>query len=295
MQSEMAVTTVKPLAQNAWRIDEIPAYCITLERRPDRWRRFQDQVGVRGMPRMRRFFGVDGKTLDIRTDPRVAIFTKRNILLKTRRSHEELDSVGGVGCALSHIALWQWMVDNNEEMMLVMEDDAVVPPDFVARANALIERSPTLSNPSVWDIWHIGARWDVTTPMDPPSAGTGLVRPQAFFLLHAYVITKKYAEKMLAEVFPIQSHIDFWMSYFATIHKRTMVATEKLKLVQYERVSTDIQTSTVGSPICDIPTDYWKTHRFVTETDHMLGRAAEVGVVLLGGYLLYKAFLAKSG
>ena len=289
MQSE----TGKPLAKNAWRIDEIPAYCITLERRPDRWRRFQDQVGVRTMPRMRRFFGVDGKTLDVRTDPRVAIFTKRNILLKTRRSHEELDSVGGVGCALSHIALWQWMVDNNEEMMLVMEDDAVVPVDFVARANALIERSPTLSTPGKWDIWHIGAKWDGDLPIDPPSAGTGLVKPQAFFLLHAYVITKKYAEKMLAEVFPIQSHIDFWMSYFATIHKRVMVATPKLHLVQYERVTTDIQTSTVGSPICDIPTEYWKTHRFVTGTEHRLGQVAEVGVVLLGGYLLYKVFFGK--
>ena len=47
-------------------------------------------------------------------DSRVTLLTKRNIATRTRRSQEELDSVGGIGCALSHIAIWQWMVDNNQ-------------------------------------------------------------------------------------------------------------------------------------------------------------------------------------
>ena len=279
--------------RTSWKIDDIPAFCITLQRRPDRWRRFQDQYGVRALPRMKRFFGVDGKTLDVRNDDRVSLFTKRNILLKTRRSHEELDSVGGVGCALSHIALWQWMVDNNEERILIMEDDAVVPADFKERANAIIEHSPTLKSPSSWDIWLIGAKWDVTEPADPPSAHTDLVQPKAFFLLHCYVITKTFAEKMLEAVYPIQSHIDFWMSYFASIHNYRMVATPRLQLVQYERVTTDIQTSTVGSPICDIPTEYWKTHRLITHSDYMLSRTAEVACVVLAGYAVYTLLIRR--
>ena len=92
----------------SWTIESIPAFCITLERRMDRWKRFQDQSGIDRLP-VKRFIGVDGKTLDISTDNRVSTFTKRNIVTKSRRSHEELDSAGGVGCALSHIAVWQWL------------------------------------------------------------------------------------------------------------------------------------------------------------------------------------------
>jgi glycosyl transferase family 25 len=109
----------------SWTIESIPAYCITLERRHDRWKRFQDQSGLHGLD-VKRFVGVDGKTLDIKTDTRVTTLTKRNIMTKSRRSHEELDSIGGVGCALSHIAVWQHMVDTNQEVCLIFEDDAIV-------------------------------------------------------------------------------------------------------------------------------------------------------------------------
>jgi hypothetical protein len=52
---------------------------------------------------VKRFIGVDGKTLDIKNDDRVTTLTKRNIAIKKRRSHEELDTIGGVGCAHYHI------------------------------------------------------------------------------------------------------------------------------------------------------------------------------------------------
>jgi len=93
-----------------WSMDRIPSFCITLERRRDRWNRFQDQSGIERL-NVKRFIGVDGKTIDVTKDERVTTLTKRNIITKSRRSHEELDSIGGIGCALSHIAVWQWMVD----------------------------------------------------------------------------------------------------------------------------------------------------------------------------------------
>jgi DNA polymerase len=40
---------------------------------------------------------------------------------KQRRSHEELDSIGGVGCALSHIGIWQKMVQHQSPIMFVGE------------------------------------------------------------------------------------------------------------------------------------------------------------------------------
>lgn len=267
-----------------WTIDQIPGFCITLERRSERWKRFQDQYGVRALPRLRRFLAIDGKKIDIVNDSRISLLTKRNIILKTRRSHEQLSTAGGVGCALSHIALWKWMVDNNEEILLVMEDDAVVPADFKDRINQLIQSSPTLKDPTQWDIWLIGAKWDVIEPISGETA-SGLIRPYAFFLAHCYIITKKYAEKLLADVFPIESHIDMWMSNYATIHKAHMVATPMIRLSQ-ALWPTDIQVKEIGESICDLPTDYVKTHTLVTNTEHKVARVAEAACIIFLGYLV---------
>jgi GR25 family glycosyltransferase involved in LPS biosynthesis len=271
------------LSNDTWQIDTIPSFCITLERRADRWKRFQDQYGVKALTKLHRFLGIDGKKIDVRNDPRISLRTKRNILIKERRSHEELDSAGGVGCALSHIAVWEWMQKNNEPIALIFEDDAVVPPDFVSRANTLIRKSSILQNPNQWSIWLIGAQWDATEPLDP---SIHLERAHAFFLLHCYVITKAFAKQLLDEVYPIEAHIDLWMSTFANIHNSRMIATKKLQLTQYGRTKTDIQVEKLP-PICDIPTDYTKSHVLITKSDYALSRTAEaICVVLLGMVLI---------
>jgi glycosyl transferase family 25 len=113
---------------NPWKIDAIPAFCINLKRRLDRWKEFTSQPGVDALPVLKRFIGVDGKALNVRTDERIPLITKRNILANQRRSHEDLDTMGGVGCALSHIGVWEWMVENNAPLCLIFEDDAAVPP-----------------------------------------------------------------------------------------------------------------------------------------------------------------------
>jgi GR25 family glycosyltransferase involved in LPS biosynthesis len=265
-----------------WRIDEIPAFCLTLERRADRWKRFQDQYGIDALPKLKRFLGVDGKTIDIKTDPRISTFTKRNIIMKTRRSHDQLDTVGGVGCALSHTALWKWLAESDQEMLLVFEDDAVIPPDFVQRANQLIQSSPTLQNPNKWDMWIIGAKWDTLSKI-PGETKIGLVEAPAFFLFHCYIITRKFAQKLYENCLPIEGHIDFWASNYAIINKSHIVATPKLQLFQREAKS-DIQTTVIPS-LVDVPTDYEKTHTFISKTDLMLARGAEAAVILFLGYL----------
>ena len=271
---------------SGWTIETIPGFCVTLERRPDRWKRFQDQYGIKQLPKLRRFPGVDGNTIDIRNDSRIALLAKRNIILKQRRAHEELDSPGGVGCALSHIALWQWLVSSNEQLLLVMEDDAVVPPNFKEQANELIRHSPNLRDPTKWDLWLIGAEWAVTTPLEE-GLRTKVVRPYSFFMTHCYVITRQYAQRLLDDALPVTSHIDLWMSNYAAIHKTRMIASDRLKLKQYQRAKTDIQINENRSPVCDVPTNYTATHTLITNSELMLARAAEVTCAIGLGYLAF--------
>lgn len=270
----------------SWSIESIPAFCITLERRQDRWRRFQDQSGIDGL-NLKRFTGVDGKTIDVTKDDRIALCTKRNILANVRRSHEELDSVGGVGCALSHIAVWQWMVDNNQEVCLIFEDDAVVPPDFVERANKCITNSTILKDPKKWDMWLLGGIWDKLTkiPGEPKA-----IRVGEFVLFHAYVMTLHGAKRLLKDVYPIHSHIDLWVSIYGYVHDFRTVGCTDLVLQQNQKVKTDIQ-SEKGCAICDVPVDYGKTHTMVSKVEWKVAQAAEVALIVLVGYVAWQYFL----
>lgn len=270
---------------SAWSIESIPAFCITLERRQDRWRRFQDQSGIDGL-NLKRFTGVDGKTIDITKDDRVALCTKRNILANIRRSHEELDSVGGVGCALSHIAVWQWMVDNNQEVCLIFEDDAVVPPDFIERANKCINGSTILKDPKKWDMWLLGGQWDKLTqiPGEPKA-----VRVGEFVLFHAYVMTLHGAKRLLKDVYPIHSHIDLWVSIYGYVHDFRTVGCTNLILQQNQKVKTDIQ-SDKGCAICDVPVDYGKTHTMVSKVEWKVAQAAEIALIGLVGYIIWQQY-----
>jgi glycosyl transferase family 25 len=269
-----------------WSIDSIPAFCITLERRQDRWRRFQDQSGIDGL-NLKRFLGVDGKTIDVVKDDRISTCAKRNILAKSRRSHEELDSVGGVGCALSHIALWQWMVDNNQELCLIFEDDAVVPPDFVERANNCIKESTILKDPKKWDIWLLGGIWEnLTSIPDEPKA----VRIGEFATSHAMVMTLHCAKRLLKDVYPIHAHVDLWMSIYSYVHDLRFVGCLDLELKQSQIVKTDIQ-SEKGCDICNVLPGFSKTHTMVSKVEWNIARGAEVVAVGLIGYILYQQYM----
>jgi GR25 family glycosyltransferase involved in LPS biosynthesis len=274
---------------SSWTVESIPAFCITLERRQDRWKRFQDQSGIDGLD-LKRFIGVDGKTIDLKTDQRVTTLTKRNILTKSRRSHEELDSIGGVGCALSHIAVWQWLADSDHEMVLVFEDDAVVPPNFIARANQCIKESAILKDPKKWDLWLLGGIWDDLTKI-PGEEVT--FRIGSYVLFHAYILTKRAARILLKDVYPIHSHIDIWVSIYSYLNDVRIVGCKKLMLRQNDKVKTDIQ-SDKGCKICNVPTDYDKKYSLVPKTDWQIARGVEILSVFLAGFIIYQNFIRKS-
>ena len=267
-------------------IESIPAFCITLERRQDRWRRFQDQPGIQGLD-LKRFLGVDGKTIDWKTDDRIATLTKRNIATKSRRSHEELDSIGGVGCALSHIAVWQWMVDQNQPLCLVFEDDAVVPDDFKEKANQCIQQSVVLKDASHWDMWLLGGKWDDLTSIPGEPKESGVIRVGAFVLFHAYVITLQTAKQFLKSAYPIHAHIDIWASIYSHYNDVRVVGSRNLMLQQNIKVKTDIQ-SEKGCAICNVPVDYEKTSMMVSKMEWRLAQMSEVICVGLLVYYVYK-------
>jgi len=171
-------------------------------------------------------------------------------------------------------------------MALVFEDDAVVPPDFIERANECIKNSQILKDPKKWDMWLLGGKWEDLTQIPGEK---DVVRIDAFVLFHAYVITKRCAKKFLKDVYPIHCHIDIWASIYAYLNDLRLVGCPKLILEQTQRVKTDIQPDNTCH-ICNVPTDYEVQYKMVSKMDWNRARAAELLCVGLIGYILYQQY-----
>ena len=268
---------------NAWQIDKIPAFCINLERRIDRWKQFTGQAGVQDLTNIKRFIAVDGKSLDVRSDERIPLITKRNILAKQRRSHEDIDTMGAIGCALSHIGVWEWMVENKAPVCLVMEDDAKVPFDFVAQINHMVEGSLVLQDLKAWDLFTLCHQVAGTKTMieDPQ-----LNEVTAFMGTQCYVITLDCAKKFLKEAYMLHMQIDFWMCVYKSVHGLTIIGPKNYFVTQRSS-KTDIQNGN-RCYVCDLSNSQLVGKELIRVEELWLVRGLEVGGICLIAYLTHK-------
>lgn len=223
------------------RIEHMPAFCINLDRRLDRWKKFSSQPGAQRI-HIERHAAVDARDINYMTDNRISTFAKINIADKCRHSHAELSSVGAVGCALSHASVWDWIDKNDAPFCVVFEDDCAIPPDFVDAANACIAKLNALHGNQQsrlhWGIWLLGGNL-LKKKRYTEDPSIRLV--QYFQLFHAYVITRECAALLRRSVFPIHGHIDHWISQHARVAGITMVSVRECRLAQCIAFDSDIQ------------------------------------------------------
>jgi len=280
METKQAYYDIKETP--TWYVDKVPAFCINMERRLDRWQEFSAQQGVQEMPNVKRFIAVDGSKIDIMNDSRIPLYTKKNIKNKTRRAHEELSTVGGVGCALSHIGIWEWIVQNQASITLVLEDDAKIPANFVSYMNQLIEASPTLKDTSKWELMILTQQRSATTPiLNDPLIHTldGFIGTQGYF------ITLECAKRFLQEAYVLHLHIDLWMVVFKQIHGLKIICPGTYAVPQRSS-KTDVQDVNYCK-ICDLNPKFDRTHQMIRKEEIWLMRSVEIALVagfLYAGY-----------
>ena len=251
-----------------WNIDEVKTFCISLDRRPDRYNRMIIQPEIKKLPNFKKFSAVDGQTLDIKTDTRVSTLGRYNIMNKTRRSHDLLDSIGGVGCALSHITLWQNLLKSNDNVFLIVEDDLVLQQGDWEKVRQLYLQNKWLQDSNKWDIWSVGNLTCVPADNDTKKENK-FIFCKEFVGFNSYFISRTGAEKLVKEAFPIQQHIDWFTSYYAQTHPDFKIVYNKsFNLEQdpafLEKEHSDIRTKDICY-ICDIPTDYEKMYTLVSK------------------------------
>jgi GR25 family glycosyltransferase involved in LPS biosynthesis len=243
----------------------IPAYVINLKERPDRWKRFTDQPAVHGLRRLRRLHAVNGKGLRWRTDKRISLHTKLNIFRNYRRSHYEIATLGAVGSSLSHIAAWRKFVASGAPVCLVLEDDAILTEDQVKKVEELSANAPT-----DWAIWLLGLYKPNTIFQD--IEGTGWRQIHSFTAAHAYLLRREAALKLLEEPFPIETHIEYYITGSATLKEFKVVEHPDIHIEFFRKErdkprvydSNTSQHKKGGCPTCNIPDDYKQFYRGAT-------------------------------
>ena len=269
-------------------IGNLPAVCINLDRRTDRWQRFSSQPACAKMiqsGQLKRWSAVDGKNIDWLNDKRVSLVAKRNIKEKWRRSHEDLNSVGGIGCALTHISIWKWLVDSDHDAVIVFEDDAKVPVDFYKRLQIAVDNSRILQSGD-YDLIVPAA----TARLSEEPVERFVKKVDYFMCLQCYIITKECARKFLAKVFPITEHIDLWMCLYKFIYGLRLYCINPMWINVTQFGSKSDITPIDYCPLCNYDTEFYKKYRLVSRLDFWSMRVAELGLAGIAGWWLWKHY-----
>lgn len=273
------MTTVEPID-----FTNIPVFCINLDRRPDRWTMFSNQPGAAEFPTMRRFSAVDGRTLHVLDNDKISLQTKSNIIKKTRRSHDEIDTIGAVGASLSHTTLWKQFLLTRSEYALIFEDDTKIPRGLPAILAACSKERGEL--PNGFDLWLLHYAFVGMEGAGP--AARGLLpltktwsAPQDFYSFAGYVISRRGAERLLEDAFPVEMHIDRFANKKAELGLLDVVVHNRVRLGTRGSKS-DIQVG--GCRICKIPNQMDAVGMRAVPLQYLLallGYSALVSVLLL--------------
>lgn len=247
-------------------------YVINLKERPDRWKRFMSQPVTSSFKRLNHFFAINGKKLDYRKDKRISIRTKLNITRNYRRSHYEIATLGAVGSSFSHIEVWKRFIASGEPRCLVLEDDAIL-------TDTQLRMVSDITPPSDYGIWILGCYLPnlIVQPLKKPWN-----RVYNFTAAHAYIITRAAALKLLKEPFPIETHIEYYMTGTALLKDIKIVQNDNVHIEFFRRTegprtpdSNTSQHKKSGCPTCSFKDDYSQLYKGFT-------RKSKRGIKIMG-------------
>ena len=237
---------------------------------------------------MERFEGINGSAINIQKDERISLRTKRNIKEHIRRDHEELDSAGGVGCYLSHTAVWKKFLERSEPYAIIFEDDALISTGFTASLQRAMKDATLL--PDVPDVWFFMPPSDwyyeykgKPFPPNVKSNNRGPWVTNACAAFTGYLISRKGAEKLLEAAFPIDMHVDLYTCLNGELRRTMNVYHKNVNVEVYalEKVDTDIQVSSdMACEVCDVPTHYSKKGIVIVNLPILV-----IGFLAIGGMM----------
>lgn len=169
---------------------DISIYVINLARSRNRYANFVYNYDSSGFPQsVKRIEAVNGRELDLnKYVVSSAIQEIRHAEnYQYRQQHYQLTR-GGVGCYLSHLKTYnQFLKRSNAKYAVIFEDDAYLPPNCYQQFQHQIQFLP-----KDWDIALLACTCRYCLPENQM-----WVKVKRFFGLHAYLINRRSASKLL--------------------------------------------------------------------------------------------------
>jgi GR25 family glycosyltransferase involved in LPS biosynthesis len=201
-----------------------PVYVINLKERTDRWEQFVEQdPGVRAL-HLHKFQATNGKALDFLKDPRIAPYARLNIMRNDRRTHREVATLGAIGASISHARVWRKLVDSGAPYAVIMEDDARFTMEQLQTINEVAKTIPSSTQ-----IWLLGL-YKPNMIREPLPNGSPWSRVYQFTAIHAYVLTRAAAQKLLEQIYPIDTHVDHYLSIMSVLYDIPMLIHEDVHI-----------------------------------------------------------------
>lgn len=220
---------------------EIEAFLINLDYRKDRLERFKRTYNLKNI-KCSLVKAIDAKKIDIEK------LKKKNLIgeygLSTlkqnkRIHHHQFNTMGAIGCYMSHIKTWEKILNSKCKYGLIFEDDI----EFNNNMTEDIIYNYISKLPNDWDILLLNKN-----RVTMYNIKDNLYKIKKFLCLHSYIVNKNSISKMIKEILPINQQIDFKLSCLANQNILNIYLfndlNNKLFYKQYPS-GTNIQTSTI--------------------------------------------------
>jgi len=152
------------------------------------------------------FPAVVGKDLDIYDPDIVHPMTFSVIKNNIGGDWTQIDSMGALGCSLSHISLWEKCIESGEPF-IILEDDVDVTGTICKNFNRFIELIP-----EDCDLLSLMYIKNDSTPSSLDKKHYKYINDPYFMGTQAYYLTPKAAEVLIKYALPITMHIDMYIA-----------------------------------------------------------------------------------
>lgn len=179
--------------------------CINLHHRYDKYEKIKNTFSDSDIT-INFFQGVQSDNINVEFikdlfDPSYISFLKKN------PRH-----MGHIGATLSHLNVFQHIIDQQLDITIILEDDVVIATDF--EKNILNMISQTTQLDKSWDILYLGFSCSYNDCTHCHKNDHKLIKKNIFHIgyaigLYGYIINgTRSAKKILDNIFPISNHID---------------------------------------------------------------------------------------
>lgn len=121
---------------------------------------------------------------------------------------------------LSHYKLWKYIVDNNLDNILIIEDDVELVDDCISIIENLV--------PNDYDMVSLG---NLFTKKYEKGKNIELIKNGVLSGMHGYLLSNKGATYLIKELNKVKYHIDVYLSYFNKIHSKFNSYTTNYQLI----------------------------------------------------------------